>query len=986
VSVAGASIRTMVSRLPLAPDPEQAGVLSLDRGSVLVTGPPGAGKSALLVERFARLVEGGADPERVLLMVLHRRAGRDARDQLVHRLARSVPDLPVHTVHAFAYRVLGRRFGDLGYTAPPQLLSAPEQYAAVRQLLTDERTEEWPRYGHLLTAPGFARQVADFLLRAQERLLDPGAVEDLAASSGRPEYLEAARFYQRYLDQLAAGDRTDFAGLLFQAATLLRRDLSDAEAYDHLLVDDYQDATPAAEAMVSVLSAAATSVVVAADPHGHVFSYQGGSLEPLGRLHEALGGLRRVDLSRSHRMGTAQAALPPLDDPAAPPGRGAQGIEASLFAHPGEEADAVAHELVRARVEEAVPWEEMAVILRRYGGYLTALRHALTRHGIPFVVVHEAAAVATEPANRPVIDLLRYVVRDESRDDLLERLLVTPLVGLDPHDVRRLRREARLSGRTLRGLVEDGDAPDDLRERVVRFRDLVRDIPREAEDRGPDGLFFWLWSSIQWFRDLVSAGDRQRDLDALAALGDVLARFVERRPGATVEDYLDTLDAAEFGPDPWIAPEERYPHAVRIVSAHRAHGMEVEVAVVVGCLEGEFPSLSVGEPLLDLPSLVFPRSPTERLRERLAEERALFRLAISRARRRTVLTASHSTSARNPRTPSRFASRIGLAWTPPPDAVPPAASLRTLEADLRRRVGDLAAPRPARLAALVALPRAGADPGGWWGGRDWTDPGEPLHPDDIRTSYSRFSVLENCALQYLYAVEMGLDPTRSHQMWVGTVIHDILDRVQRGEIPRDEDAMLAALDEAWRPEVFPNRALEHQRRLDAGKMLRVWLEDEGHGEVLMSEEAFSFRLDGAEIRGRIDAVFRFGDNALRVVDYKTSRSMPTQDEIQQSLQLGAYFLAMRKVPEFAELGEPRLLELAYIFHEASGGGYKRGNVKPDRMFDSLSEYGEWAEARILELLDAVRQERFAPNPEANCLWCSFKPICPVWPQGQEVAT
>jgi superfamily I DNA/RNA helicase len=950
-------------------------------------GPPGVGKTALLRERFARLVEAGADPERLLLLVLNRRAAREARDLLIHRLGRSVPDLPVQTAHGFAFRLLGRRFEDLGYERPPQLLSAPEQYATVRQLLAGESPDDWPRFGHLLQTSAFARQVADFVLRAQERLLSPETLGALAERSPRTEYAEVAGFYRRYLESLAAGDRTDFAGLLFQAVTLLARDLSADDAVDNLLIDDYQDATPAAEAIVRVLGQAATSVVVAADPAGHVFGYLGGSPEPLARLHQTLGGLRRIRLDDSPRLGPRLPALEPLDDPEAPPHREAPpGIEARLFAHPGEEADAVAHELLRARVEDGTPWESMAVILRRYGEYLTALRHALLRHGIPFVVVAEAAAVATEPANRPIIDLLRYAFDHDRRDDLLERLLVTPVVGLDPHDVRRLRRAAHLQATSLRELVEGGTIPPDLSERVDRFRTLVRDIPSRAEERGPDGVFFWLWSTIPHFGTLVDSDDRHRDLDALSALGDVLARLVERRPEATIQDFLDTVDVAEFGPDPWIPPEERYPHAVRIVSAHRTHGMEFDLAVVVGCVEGEFPSLGRGEPLLDVGALVAPQGPGERLRLRLAEERALFRLAVSRARRRTVLFASHSTSARNPRSPSRFASRIGLEWIRPPDAVAPAASLRTMEAVLRRRLADVQAPRSRRMAALASLPRAAAEPVTWWGGRDWSDPGEPLHAEDIRTSYSRFSVLENCALQYLYAMEMGLDPERSHYMWLGSAIHDLIDRAQRGEVPREEGAILAALDAAWRPAVFPNRALERQRYLDARKMIQLWLRDEGYGEVLRSEERFSFNLDGAEVHGVIDALFRFGDGAVRVVDYKTSKNVPTNDQVQHSLQLAAYYLAMRRVPELAELGEPRLLELAFLFHEDPDGGFVGKPVRPDRVFDSISEYETWAETTILGLLDVVRRERFAPNPEADCMWCPFKPICPVWPQGAEVAT
>ena len=974
----------MATRLPLPPSPARDDVLDLDRGALLLEGPPGAGKTTLLRERFARLVERGADPERILLLVLHRRAAREGRDRLVHRLGRSVADLPVHTAHGFAFRLLGRRFGDLGYRRPPDLLSAPEQYALVRQLLAAEDPAAWPRFGNLLGRPAFARQVADFVLRAQERLLDADALAALAERT--PEYREVAAFYRRYLDALAVADRTDFAGLLFQAATLLERDLTAEDAVDHILVDDYQDATPAAEAILRALGRAATSVVVAADPGGHVFGYLGGSPEPLGRINETVGGLRHAKLDASARLGPTVEALAVLDDPNAPPFTGSvPGLQAQVFAHPGEEADAVAHELLRARVEDGTPWESMAVILRRYGEYLTALRHTLSRHGIPFVVVAEAAAVASEPANRPIIDLLRYVFDPTRRDDLLERLLVTPLVGLDPHDVRGLRRHAHLQRRSLRELVEEGEVPGHLTPKVEAFRSLVEAIPGEADRRGPDGLFFWLWSTIPWFRSLVYADDRHRDLDALSALGDVLARLVERRPDATIQDYLETLDVAEFGPDPWIPPEERYPHAVRIVSAHRTHGMEFDLAVVVGCVEGEFPSLSHGQPLLDVGELVAPRTPRERLRRRLADERALFRLAISRARRRTVLLASHSTSARNPRTPSRFASRLGLAWAPAPDAVPPAASLRTMEASLRRRLSDPERPRSERLAALASLPLAG-DPRAWWGRREWSDPGEPLHPEEIRTSYSRFSVLENCALQYLYQVEMGLDTERSHYMWLGSALHDLIDRTQKGDLPRTEEAMLGALDQMWRADAFPNRALERQRYLDARKMIRLWLRDEGYGQVLDSERRFEFRLDGATIRGVIDALFRFGDGAVRVVDYKTSKAMPTNEQVQQSLQLAAYYLAMRRVPELAEFGEPRLLELAYLFHEDPDGGYVGKPVRPDKVFDSISEYEQWAEATILGLLEAVREERFAPNPEANCMWCSFKPICPVWPQGAEVAT
>ncbi|MFN2545369.1 MAG: PD-(D/E)XK nuclease family protein [Actinomycetota bacterium] len=962
-------------------------VRDLDRGRVLVTGGPGSGKTTLLRERFARLVGGGADPERVALFTLSRRAAREARDRLIREIGRSLPDLPVFTVHGFAYRtVIEAGAQALEFDEEPQVLSAPEQYAAVRDMLGVELRDDWPRFGHLLSVRAFARQIADFVLRCQERLLRPDDLDELVEQSGRDDHAEVARFYRRYLDSRDAANQLDFAGLLLQAASLLSS-RNGRGPFDHVLVDDYQDVTPAAEAIIAALAGSAQSTVVAADPGGHVFSYRGGSLEPLQRIEESISGIERVDLEGSRRLGPRVTALhalaAPEADAAAP---GSAGIDARVFAHPGEEAEAVAHELLRLRVDHDVPWGDMAVVLRRYGQYLTALRHALTRHGVPFVVVAEQAALATEPVIRPVIDLLRYAFRPEQREQLLEALLVSPAAGLDPHDLRRLRREARIRDRSLLQLVSGDDAgkpvAGELGERMRGFAALVGDVEGRDHTEPLDALFFRLWSTLPHFRELVASEEsNQRELDALSAFAATLGRFVERRPDASVEDYLTTLEAAEFGPDPWVAPEERRPEAVRIISAHRAQGLEFDSVIVAGCLEGEFPSLSHGSSLVSLNTLTMPRSPAERLRERLAEERALFRLAVSRARRGTLLFASRSTGSRTPRSPSRFAARLGCTWAASEEpSSRPATSLRGMEASLRGVVAAGDRPRSDRLAAALALSATDAHPTAWWGRREWTDPGGPLFEGEMKTSYSRLSVMENCSLQYLYSVELGLDPDETYQMWVGTMVHGIVDRVQRGEIPREHEEMCRVLDEEWRSDIFPNRAVEHRRYLDSRDMLWRWQHHE-QTDGVRSEVRFRFPIDGALLRGRIDAIFRMSNGHLRIIDYKTGRSYPTKEEAKRDLQLATYYLAAKRTPELAELGEVGYLQLAYIAIERQREGFLRREISPR----TIDGYEQWAETSIRELLTRIRSEEFAPNPEADCMFCSFKTICSRWPQGGEVA-
>jgi RecB family exonuclease len=701
-----------------------------------------------------------------------------------------------------------------------------------------------------------------------------------------------------------------------------------------------------------------------------------------------------VELEDSPRLGEGLRAITGLNEGGRAPAVATGSIEARLFAHPGEEVEAVAHELLRLRVDQDIPWSDMGVVVRRYSGYLTGLRHALIRHGIPFVIVAEEAALAAEPACRPIIDLLRYALRPGLRERLIETLLTSPAGGLDPYGLRRLRREARVRDLSLLHLVEDGDAdrpvPADLEQAVGAFRALIGDIERWARTERPDGLFFELWTRLPSFARMVAkaSGQRgtpwesmragERDLDALSALSAALTRFSERRPEAGIEDYLDTLEAVEFGPDPWIPPEERHPDAVRVVSAHRAQGLEFRAVMVAGCLEGEFPSLSHAFPLVSLDLLTETRTPWERTAVRLAEERALFRLAVSRADGRTVLFASKSTGVRTPRTPSRFAAALGVQWDSPAEEAPPSTSLRSMEAALRRRLGDRRESAARRLAAAACLGSVGARPSAWWGRRDWTAPEVPLYPDEIRTSYSRLSTMDNCALQYLYQVEMGLDPEQSHQMWVGSLIHGIIDRTQRGELPRDINRLYDALEQEWRPEIFPNRAVEHRRLLDAKAMLWRWFHHEA-ADPERSEVWFEFPLDGAVIRGRIDAVFRTNSGDLRVVDYKTSRYPITEEQAKTDLQLAAYYLALKRTPGLAELGKPRFLQLDYLGKSHARDGFVSRRVTPSQ----IEGYQEWAETTIRELVESIRAEQFAPSPQADCTFCSFRTICPRWAEGRE---
>jgi ATP-dependent exoDNAse (exonuclease V) beta subunit len=711
------------------------------------------------------------------------------------------------------------------------------------------------------------------------------------------------------------------------------------------------------------MAAGGGSVAVAADPDAAVFGFRGSA----------------PDAVEAFRKDFAPDEVSLTDVQRGEPER-----VAWLFDHLTEEAEAIAREARRLRTRTGTTWGQMAIVVRRYGGAVRAVRRAFERGGVPYVVVGENRPLPAEPALRPMLDLVRAALRPAEEDDLLPGLLGSPVVGLDPYDVRALRREARLRDRTLTDVLmaPPGDLPDHVRAALDDLRALIDDIrDRDARGTRPDDLFFMLWQRLAMFRDLVEHGDHEA-LDAIAAFWRAVERFTERRRGnASFEEFLEALEGVEFGPEPWNMPEERRPDAVRIMTAHHSVGAEFETVFVAGCVEGEFPDPRAPRPMLDIRDLLAPTEPFARLQARLAEEKRLFGVATSRARTRLVLTAARESSQREAQQPSPLVPAAGLTWERPEpgiDALTRAEAAAAARRVLRASMPGTPAQREEAFDLLTRLP--GVDPGTWWYEREWTDTGRPMFDgDELKTSYSRLSVYDNCGLAYLYQVELGLDPETSHAMLVGTWIHDIVDKAASGEIECTEEALLAALEDRWDPTIFEGPAIEDRRKRDCVDMLQAWLACDGDMKVLATEVGFAFPVQGALVRGRIDALVRIASSMVRVIDYKTARWAKREYELEEDLQLAIYNLAMHRDPELAKFGTPKRLELAYL-GTAWRKGFKRPGIDPTKQPD----YEARTEQTVNDYVAGIRAEKFAPDPEAECRFCSFKTLCPVWPQGDEV--
>ena len=952
---------------PFSPDDRQTAVLSHGTGALLVTGSAGTGKSAVLRERFAQLVEDGADAERVALVVGSRRARLDARDALIARLPSSLSSLQVLTFHGLAHLVLRERFSALGYPEPPAVLSATDQFALVQDLLQGQDPAEWPAYGHLLTSRGFADQVRQYLLRAQEASLDPEEIEAKADARGLTGWHELARFYRSYLDVLDADRIVDFAASIGRAKAAA--DASDAPLLDHLLVDDYQDATFAQEALVKALKV--PHLIAAADPEAHVFSFRGTTAIPSLRFTRSFDGAQHIELVASHR---------------APAG---VSVEAWNAAHTSEEYAAVARELRRIHVEDGVDWADLAAIVRRQGAHVGGLLRALDDARVPRTAPESGVSLAQEPATRPFILALRWLVASEDeRNGLIESVLTSDLVQLSPAAARGLLRVAHARTGSVGRALEFTDSLTAQEAAKVEEVRRVLDRAATAADRSVLDTFATLWRELPCSRRLVDEGDAsarsRRELDSVVAFSRAVAE-AGSAADPSVEAFLSSLDAGERGPG-FSAWERRDTDAVQVLTAHGSAGREFHTVIVVGAVEGNFPSLSRPEPMFDLEALDQLVSQSDRNRARLEDERRLFRMVLGRARHRTVVMASRA-HADEVATGSRFVEELGLKWDQAPDpAIAEPVSVREAAALWRRTLADRNLPGADRLAALGGLVALGVDPSRWWFQRGWTETGRPLH-EHIRASYSKLDVLDNCELQYILAAELGLGRPVGYHAWVGSLVHRIIEDCEKGELPRTLEALAEEVDRRWRPQEFPAKAVsEAWRSLAKNRMLPNWFERYGAHPAAATERGFEFEYDDASIVGYID---RIGPDpsefpGMQITDYKTG-SADRAPKANESLQLGIYYLAVLESQELEEFQPVSGVELSYLKGDWRTGELVRREWTvgtPDREEAYQNAMREKLSGLVGELKRLNETGSYRPDYRADCFFCEFQSLCPLFPEGR----
>jgi len=650
--------------------PQRQAVLHVE-GPLLVLAGAGSGKTRVIVEKIAHLIQSGRYPaKRIAAITFTNKSAREMRERVAKRIrGDAAQELTVSTFHALGLRIVQIDHAKLGLRRGFSIFDADDSASQIKDLLPPG------------SKPDAIEAMKQLISRAKNAGLSPEQAAEAARSTRERE---AAALYARYQQRLSAFNAVDFDDLIRLPVQLLETD-DDARAgwrerIGYLLVDECQDTNDAQYRLLKAIAGEAGQFTCVGDDDQSIYAWRGANPDNLLALGSDYPALKIVKLEQNYRCSNrvlrsanALIAHNPHEHPKTLWSEAADGERIRVWEcrDAAHEADKVAAEIdfvakKHAAADGTPPWNEFCILFR--GNHQSrALEKALQLLRIPYHL-SGGTAFLDRGEVKDALAWLRLLANPED-DAAFLRAVQSPNRGVGAGTLAKLGELAAHKHLPLARAAESMAVAQQLPARAANalqgFSNIVGALRGDARTLPPAEL-------------VRKLNERSGLLAALRASCKDEAQFKMRR--RNLDELADWFDGPKTsGPGELAAALALLSHAdkgeagnqVRLMSMHAAKGLEFRFVFIVGVEDGNLPheaSLEEG---------------------RIDEERRLFYVGITRAKERLWLSYAKEAQRWGDKlrlSPSRFLDELPAAELQRDGADPEAEAMQKAE----RRSASLA--------------------------------------------------------------------------------------------------------------------------------------------------------------------------------------------------------------------------------------------------------------------------------------------------------
>jgi RecB family exonuclease len=243
----------------------------------------------------------------------------------------------------------------------------------------------------------------------------------------------------------------------------------------------------------------------------------------------------------------------------------------------------------------------------------------------------------------------------------------------------------------------------------------------------------------------------------------------------------------------------------------------------------------------------------------------------------------------------------------------------------------------------------------------------------MRISYSALDTYQSCPLKYKFQEIDKIKIPKSKEAVFGSAIHDTMKFIHMPGIlsPTLEQAM-EHFTNSWNPAVFDLEQEEHAAFSQGIKIIQDYYRENNPANfnIIDLESRFQIEIGEGEnqhiVSGIIDRIDKI-ESGYEIIDYKTTKKMPSQEKVDNDLQLSVYLKAfLARYPKEIENLNKIKVSLYYLKH-----GIKLTSA---RTLEQLKK----SEQLFLDTIKIIEAGKFDPAVSPLCAWCGYQNLCPMW--------
>ncbi len=618
-------------------EPQRQAVENVKGPSLVIAGA-GSGKTRVLTYRIAYLLSQGVPPWKILPLTFTNKAAKEMKERIGELVGHEVArQLWMGTFHSVFARILRSEADKLGYpksfTIYDTLDSRNLVKTIVKELQLDDKSYK-------------PSQVFSRISSAKNNLITARAYSANAKlierdrQNKRPMLHE---IFKRYAARCFKAGAMDFDDLLLNT-NLLFRDFPEVlkkyqDKFEYILVDEYQDTNFSQYLIIKKLAERHQNVCVVGDDAQSIYAFRGAKIENILNFKNDYKKFKLYKLEQNYR--STQNIVNAANSIIAK-NKGQIPKEVWSGNHEGdkirvlkamtdsEEGYLVANEINHSRLTDHLPYKDYA-ILYRTNSQSRVFEEAMRKKNIPYKVFGSLSFYQ----RKEIKDLLAYLrlIVNPDDDEALKRIINYPTRGIGNKSVEKTGALAATEETSYWKVITQPNLigrhlPTRTYTKVREFVEMIRGFAHQAKEKNAHDIGQHVAATTgmlkEFFQDKSqeSLGRYENIQELLNAMQEFSMDFLEENGRqALLEDYLENV--ALLTDMDTEKPEDQ--DKVTLMTIHSAKGLEFENVYIAGMEEELFPSQMSGTTQQDL-----------------EEERRLFYVAVTRAKRKVTLSFANS--------------------------------------------------------------------------------------------------------------------------------------------------------------------------------------------------------------------------------------------------------------------------------------------------------------------------------------------------------